>query len=101
VSPTPSPSPSSSPTGGPTEDPTPSPTPEPTEVAAPIEVTWTAASGIDPGARITTVRFVDGQWIALGGVDEDFLSAAIWTSDDGATWTRAEIGDTRDPDQYT
>ena len=101
ASPTASPSPSSSPTEGPTEDPTPTPTPEPTEAAGPIEVTWTAASGIDGGARITNVRFVDGQWIAVGGVDEDFLSAAIWTTDDGATWTRAEIGDTRDPDQYT
>jgi hypothetical protein len=110
-SPSPSDEPSASPTASPTAEPsvseeptsspTRTPTPEPSAEAGRIEVAWSAASGIDPTASITKVRFMDGRWIAVGSVAEDLLGAAIWTSDDGATWTRAEIGDTREPDQYT
>ncbi|MGH2445713.1 MAG: hypothetical protein ACRDZV_12825 [Acidimicrobiia bacterium] len=112
--PTPSPSisPSASASVEPSGEPSPSPTPEPTEAptvtpepsaeAGPIEVAWTAASGIDRLAQVHDIAYLDGRWVAAGGdFAEESFTAAIWTSDDGMTWTPSEIDSTRGANEYT
>ncbi len=92
--------PSAEPSEAPTEAPT--ATPMPSADAGPFEVAWTAATGVDADAQISAVKFLDGRWIAVGGVFADeAVEAAIWTSDDGASWTAAEIDSTRAANEAT
>jgi hypothetical protein len=99
----PSPEPTSSPTPEPTEEPTatPTPTPTPASEARPFRVTWTAGSGIDPMAMVNEVAYLDGRWIAVGAIFDDTPVASIWTSTDGATWTRADIDASPGQNEYT
>lgn len=99
-----SPSPSGAPSDAPTPEPTeaPTPTPEPSQEAGPITVSWTPGSGIEPDAMVGDVAYLDGRFVAVGGAfDSDNLTAAIWTSEDGVSWTRAEITSTRAANEYT
>jgi hypothetical protein len=96
----PSASASVEPSGAPSEPA--APTPSPSAAAGPAQVSWAPASGIDPTtAQIGGVELIGGRWIAVGGVMENFLTAAIWISDDGATWTRATLDTTEVSDEYT
>lgn len=96
----PSVSPSVEPSVAPSEPP--APTPSTSAAAGPVQVSWAPGSGIDPTtAQIGGVELIGGRWIAVGGVMENFLTAAIWISDDGATWTRATLDTTEVSDEYT
>lgn len=96
--PTAEPSPTPEPSLEPTEAPT--VTPAPSAEARPFDVTWTSASGIDPASLVSGVKFIDGRWIALGSVpDNDSYEAAIWFSDDGASWEQARIDSLGGPNE--
>ena len=75
-----------------------SPSAAPSRPAGPIEVAWERVEGLEPGATVQAVSFVEDRWFALGQV---FPEAAIWSSDDGRTWTRADIDGTGAPDEVT
>ena len=81
-----SPSPTPSTSASPSDEPSPSPTPS--EPSGPLEVAWEPVSEFPPHANVRDVSFVDGRWFAVGEVYPD---AAIWTSDDGRSWTRSQI----------
>jgi hypothetical protein len=92
-----SPAPSSEATA--TETPVPAtaaPSPSPTQTTGPIQLAWEPATGLEPGASVADVAFIDERWIAVGSVASD---AAIWTSDDGRAWERSEIDTTRTDDE--
>lgn len=101
-----SPSPSASATASDTAEPSPSAlaseapseSPSSSAEAGPFEIAWEPIEGLEADADINGVSFVDGRWFALGQV---FPEAAIWTSDDGRTWARAEIASTRTENEVT
>jgi hypothetical protein len=70
--------------------------PSPSEPAGPIQLAWEPVTGLDAGSSVHEVAFAGDRWIAVGSVSPE---AAIWTSDDGRTWTRAEIETTRADDE--
>jgi hypothetical protein len=71
-----------------------SPSPE----AGPLQIEWQAVTGLEPGASVHEVSVIDGRWFALGQVE---VEVAIWTSDDGRDWTRAEISGDHPSDELT
>jgi len=103
ASPSPSHSASSSPTVAASASPSasaseaPSESASPSAAAGPFTVAWEPIE-FEAEADINDVSFVGGRWFALGQV---FPEAAIWTSDDGRTWARAEIASTRADDEVT
>jgi hypothetical protein len=98
LSESPSATPSASASASASPSPSASASASPSEPAGPIEVAWERAEGLEPEANVLAVSFADGRWIALGQVNPE---AAIWTSDDGRTWTRAEIESTRAENEVT
>ena len=69
----------------------------PSQAAGPFEIAWEPVE-LEPDADVNGVSFVGGRWFVVGQV---FPEAAIWTSDDGRSWSRAEIASTRDENEVT
>jgi hypothetical protein len=74
----------------------PTATVSPSAEAGPLEVTWTPIAGPEPNAFVDGVSHVDGRWFAVGTV---FGRPSIWFSDDGSSWTRAEVATLDEPNQ--
>jgi hypothetical protein len=75
----------------------PSESASPSAAAGPLEIAWEPAE-LDPEADVNGVSFVGGRWLVVGQV---YPEAAIWTSDDGRSWSRAEIASTREENEVT
>ena len=75
----------------------PSESASPSAAAGPFGIAWEPVE-LEPDADVNGVSFVDGRWFAVGQV---FPEAAIWTSDDGRSWSRAEIASTRGQNEVT
>jgi hypothetical protein len=55
--------------------------------------TWSEAPVGTPGAKVSGVTAMDTGFVAVGSVE---TTAAVWTSPDGQTWTRASFTDGSD-----
>ena len=85
------------PSASPSASDAPSESATPSQAAGPFDVAWEPVE-LEPDADVSGVSFVGGKWFAVGQV---FPEAAIWMSDDGRTWSRAEIASTREENQVT
>jgi hypothetical protein len=73
----------------------------PAPIAGPWTITWTRVEGLETGAEVNAVQVIGDTWFAAGSMAG---TAAIWSSTDGASWGRAEVGQPSfpegTPDQY-